>query len=333
MPLTPEHAAARLQGVGGSDLPAILHKFLIDAGDTVYGCPRALYFEKREIEADYPFVETGPVERGIELEPKVAERYSRETGHSVRRLAHKVSKENPWERVSIDRQIVGQPEGPGILECKTAGREVWYGIKKSGNPLSYVIQVLWGMHVLGPQYKWGIVGLLWADGWDFHFYPVQRDQVLIKRIALEVAAFWDRVEHKDPPGKLQYKDRRCQNCRWGTSCQGEKRLEAAAKDIATFEEIETDETLGPKVKLRMELKGIMDEAESRKGDVEAEIVEGMGKRQVIVAGGHKITHIPRPGGEHIPKNNMEKLKKDDTEIWEKYKAKRKDSQPLRFWPI
>lgn len=333
MPLTPEHAEARRHGIGGSDLPAILHNFLKDAGDTVYGCPRALYLEKRGIEADYPFKETGPVKRGIILEPEIAKIYKEETGHSIRKLQHKVSKENPWERVSIDRQIIGEPPGPGILECKTAGREVWYGIKKSGNPLSYVIQVLWGMHVLGPQYEWGVVALLWADGWDHHFYPVTRDQELINMIAKEVAAFWKRIETGDEPRRLKYKDRRCQNCRWGNSCQGDKRLEEAAKEIETFEEIETDETLGPKVNLRMELKEIMDEAGSRKEEVEGEIVEGMGDRLIVVAGGHRITHFKRPGGEYIPADGIKKMKEHDIDIWDKYKDKKKDSQPLKFYPI
>ena len=126
MALTKEHAAARMKGIGGSELATILHKEVAASGDTIYGCPLALYFEKTGIEADYPFPETGIIQRGIVLEPVIADLYKEEKGHTIRTLPHKVSKVNPWEMVSIDRQIVGVEPGPddsrGYITTKTLGR-------------------------------------------------------------------------------------------------------------------------------------------------------------------------------------------------------------------
>ncbi len=251
MALTKEHAAARMKGIGGSELATILHKEVAASGDTVYGCPLALYFEKTGIEADYPFPETGIIQRGIVLEPVIADLYKEEKGHTIRTLPHKVSKVNPWEMVSIDRQIVGVEPGPGILECKSVGQQVWYQIKAKGMPLRFVLQVLWGMHILGIQYTWGSVAFLWADGWEYHSFLVERDQTLIDMMAKKVAAFWHLVQAKTPPKKLKYKDPRCQTCRWRSSCQGDDLIQAAGQDLETFEEIETAVDLGPKVLQRM----------------------------------------------------------------------------------
>lgn len=332
MPLTPEHAEARLNGVGGSDLPAILHEFLKDAGDTVYSCPRALWYEKRRQPADYEFEVTGAIKRGEILEPIIADLYSKKTGHSIRNIQHRIGKEMPWEMVSIDRQIVGEPRGVGILECKCPGREMWYQIKTKGLPLSYVIQVQWGFHVLGPQYEWGVDAVLCTDPWDDHFYPIERDQELINMIAKMVAEFWQRVENNDPPSRLNWSDKRCQKCRWRTSCQGDDLMKEAAKDITTFEEAATDEELAPKVSLRMDLKEIMDEAKERKDEVEGEIKEILATsgRDIVIAGGHKVTWIQQDDTLMI---DSSKLKKAKPEIWDEFSKKRKGARPLKFHPI
>ena len=173
MALTPEHAAKRRSGIGGSDLAAIMHQYLQDAGDTVYGCPRRLFYDKTGAEPDYEFEETAPIERGNYLEPIIAELYANKTERKIRKMDHKTGKNQPWEMVSIDRQIIGDPAGVGILECKSVGQNVWYEIQAKGLPLRFVIQVQWGFHVLGPQYLWGDDAVLWADGFQTSSAPEQ----------------------------------------------------------------------------------------------------------------------------------------------------------------
>ncbi len=330
MPLEPEHAAARMKGIGGSELATVLHEYVAESGDKAYGCPLALYFEKRGVPADYPFEETGPVLRGIALEPMIANMYQEETGHTIRRLRHKVNKERSWEMVSIDRQIVGEPAGPGVLECKSVGQAIWFQIKAKGLPLSFVLQVQWGYHVLGPQYKWGAIAFLWADGWEYHSYPVERDQELIDLMAAKVAAFWKGVETESPPKKLKYKDPRCQACRWRSSCQGDDLIEAAGQDIESFEEADIDDALAPKVHHRMELKSIEKETEALRIEVEGEIVEGMGGREIVVAGGHRIIHKTIPGGFVV---DTKRMKKNAPKVFDKWKKPKKDSKPLKFYPV
>ena len=330
MALTKKHAAARMQGIGGSEIATILHKQIAASGDTVYGCPRALYYEKRGVAADYPFPETGIIKRGIVLEPVIADLYHEETGYKIRSLAHKINKERPWEMVSIDRQIVGVKPGPGVLECKTVGQNVWFQIRSKGLPLRFVLQVQWAFNVLGPQYKWGVVAFLWADGWEYHSFPVGRDQGLIDMLVKQVAAFWRQVERENIPDKLSYKDSRCQTCRWRSSCQGSALLEAAGDDIEAFEEIAVAEELGPKVRHRMELRDIESSAKAQREEVEGQIVDGMAGREIIVAGGYRVVRKKRDGGFGV---DTKRMKRDAPEVFEEWKKSRADSWPLNFHPI
>ncbi len=333
MPLTPEHAAARKHGIGGSDLASILHEYIADAGDTVYGCPRALFYDKTGVTPDYEFEISGAIMRGHILEPIIADIYSEETGRSVRRLQHKVSKSRPWEMVSIDRQIIGDKElGVGILECKCAGREVWYQIVKNGLPVRFVIQVQWGMHVLGEQYEWGDDAVLWPDGWQYRFHRVERDQQLINMMAKLVADFWKRVQNNDVPPRLKWSDTRCKNCLWRSSCQGKELMKAADIDEETFGDAYIDDALGGVVALRMEMKGIIDEATINKTEAEDELKDAMtaAKSDIVIAGGHKVTWYQQDDGEII---DGKRLKKEEPETFKKFSKVKKGSRPMNFKPI
>ena len=332
MPLTPEHAAARMNGIGGSELASILHEQIKESGDTVYGCPRALWYEKTGHPPDYEFDESGPIQRGIILEPYIAELYSEVTGHKVARLDHKVGKEKSWEMVSIDRQIRGVPRGVGILECKSVGREIWYQMLKQGLPLRFLLQVQWGFHVLGPQYEWGVDAVLCCDPWAYIFHEVERDQQLINMMAKAVADFWARVQKNDPPKRLKWSDKRCKKCLFRTTCQGADLAKASETDDEIFGDTEIHEALSDTVATRMEMKGIIGEAESGLDDAEDEIKDAMSAADssVIIAGGHKITWIQQDDGTTV---DGKELKKEEPDIYKEYSKPRKGARPLKFYPI
>ncbi len=333
MPLTPEHAAARKHGIGGSELGSILHKQIAESGDTVYGCPRALFYDKTGVPPDYEFDESGPIKRGEIMEPYIADLYSEETGRKVRRLEHKVGKEKPWEMVSIDRQIIGDKElGVGILECKSVGREVWWKIVKGGLPLRFILQVQWAFHVLGPQYEWGDAAVLCCDPWAYIFHRVERDQQLINMMAKLVADFWKRVQNNDVPPRLKWSDTRCKNCLWRSSCQGKELMKAADIDEETFGDAYIDDALGEVVALRMEMKGIIDEATSNKTDAEDTLKDAMtaAKSDIVIAGGHKVTWYQQDDGEIV---DGKRLKKEEPETFKKFSKVKKGSRPMNFKPI
>ena len=227
---------------------------------------------------------------------------------------------------------LGDPAGVGILECKSVGQNVWYEIQAKGLPLRFVIQVQWGFHVLGPQYLWGDDAVLWADGWKFHFYRVERDQELIDMIAKEVAAFWKVVQSGIPPERLKWSDPRCQECIFRRTCQGKAILKANSDDMENFTDIEVNDELAPKVGLRMELFHIIKEADERKTEVENDIKTAMDAEgvDIMFAGGHKLTWLQQKDGKTI---DGKKLKDEKLEVYEEFSKPRKGARPLKFTAV
>src|ERR1700744_2385168 len=104
----------RRKGIGGSDVASVLN-----AG---YGCRRRLHYDKTGVPPDFgrPEDEISILERGTELEDIIAEKYSRKTGRKIRRMPTRVSRDNAYMRVNVDRVILNDDRGPGVLECKSA---------------------------------------------------------------------------------------------------------------------------------------------------------------------------------------------------------------------
>jgi predicted phage-related endonuclease len=335
MALTLEHAAKRRNGIGGSDISTILHELITEAGDTAYGCPRSLFYDKTGVEPDYEFEITGPIIRGDLFEPLIADLYAETTGHTIRRMAHKANKDEAWKMVSIDRQIIDHPDGVGILECKSVGREVLHQILKKGLPLRFVLQVQWGFGVLGPQYEWGDDAVLCGDPMTFITKRVERDQQLINLMVQEAADFWKRVKNNDPPDRLSWSDARCKRCTFRTTCQGAEAMKAADLDDETFADILVDNSLGEAVTLRAEMTDIIKEATANKTEAENEIKTAMTgyKSDIIVAGGHKITWVQQDDGIMFNAKKLPDLKKEHPAIYKKYTKTRKGSRPMNLYPI
>lgn len=108
--LTTKQLALRKQGLGGSDAPVVL-------GLSPYKSRLALYLEKRSEVEDDP-VDSEAALWGQILEDPVATEFAKRTGYQVRKQPTRISKEHPWMFVNMDRQIIGHPRGPGLVEIK-----------------------------------------------------------------------------------------------------------------------------------------------------------------------------------------------------------------------
>ncbi|SDX70460.1 putative phage-type endonuclease [Allochromatium warmingii] len=134
--LTEEHRAQRRRGIGGSDVAAI-------AGLSPWRTPLDVYLSKvRDVEqSDSDVMRWGSI-----LEAPIADEYARLTGNRIRRinrvLAHP---EHCYILASLDRQIVGHPDGPGVLEIKTAGRcsAEWYRADRQDWRVVLPLRELW----------------------------------------------------------------------------------------------------------------------------------------------------------------------------------------------
>ena len=96
---------------------------------------------------------------------------------------------------NLDREVIGLPEGTGILEIKTASYHSapqW----EDGVPVAYQCQVL---------HQLAVTGLAWADvavligGQDFRIYRIERDDDKIADLLAREASFWQCVTHDVQP--------------------------------------------------------------------------------------------------------------------------------------
>lgn len=178
--------AKRLTGLGGSDAGVL-------AGSP-WMTPYQLWLEKtgryredRDSEAMY---------WGRILEEPVARRYAEVTGRKVRRQPMLRHKRYDWMIANVDRQIVGDPRGPGVLEVKTSGA---FGVTvgdENDLPDHYYAQLQHYLMVTG--YTWGSFAFL-IGGQTFRTFEVKTDpdyQTELFRVEQE---FWQRVLDDDPP--------------------------------------------------------------------------------------------------------------------------------------
>jgi len=105
--------AIRKLGLGSSDAA-------VAVGLSPYKCPLSLWLEKTGRKEPEDISHKEAVLWGIELEPVLAQVYAKRTGYRVRRVnAVLQHPEHLFMLANLDREVVGHPDGPGILEIKT----------------------------------------------------------------------------------------------------------------------------------------------------------------------------------------------------------------------
>jgi putative phage-type endonuclease len=177
----------RLSGLGGSDAA-------VCAGVSPYKGPLQLFYEKTgQLEPDA--AENEAMEWGTRIEPIVAEAYSQKTGRKVRNQPRKAHPKHPWMLGNIDRQIVGDKRGPGILEVKTTNT---FSIKawEEGPTDAAMLQLQHYLAIYG--YKWGSIAVL-IGGQTFKHFDVERDDELIEYLVEIELKFWGMVQRKEAP--------------------------------------------------------------------------------------------------------------------------------------
>ena len=133
--------AIRKLGIGSSDAA-------VAVGLSPYRCPLSLWLEKTGRKEPEDISHKEAVLWGIELKPVLAQVYTKRTGYRVRRVnAVLQHPEHLFMLANLDREVVGHPDGPGILEIKTASYHSapqW----EEGVPVAYQCQVLHQLAVI-----------------------------------------------------------------------------------------------------------------------------------------------------------------------------------------
>ncbi len=181
----------RKQGVGGSDVAAIMGLSAFRSAYSVWAEKKGLY-EPEDI-GDRPAVHWGNV-----LEPIVGAEYAaRHPERKVRRVnAVCRNLKRPWAQASLDYEVKDPSLGWGVLEIKTAGAmraRDW----EEGVPVYYQTQVAHYLSVTGRPYA--DVAVL-IGGSDYREYRIMRDAEDESAVIGAVDAFWaDNVLGGEPP--------------------------------------------------------------------------------------------------------------------------------------
>ena len=337
----------RKKGVGGSEIASVLN-----IGS--WGCSCNLWDEKRDVPEDNPDIEPKKIfKRGTVLEPHIIDEYIEETGHKVihgkalvdlatgkdnpfadrcntvitikdgKEEVTFTMKDNPHRRATIDGLIV-MPDGKyGILECKTAFREMYYKFLKEGLADAYNLQGQFYCGVLGLE--WGSYAVLWPDGWEFLPVEFQADKDLINMVFDEVDKFWKVVESGPRPDRLAPDDTRCKKCTRRRSCQGDYILQSVQEEGGDVPDLSDDQQFAQAAHDYMEAKEIVDGGTILLDAAKDTLKDLIGTRPVVMGAGLKIHYKPqkRVGWD------TKKLAKDHPELEARYKTKESVSRPFK----
>lgn len=288
----------RQKGIGGSDVAGIL-------GLSKFKSPLDIYLEKT---AEEPIEQedNAAMKAGRMLEDTVARWFIEETQFITKRDNKiRIHKTRPYLIANVDRVILGQEKGPGILEIKTTSG--FYASNwETEIPEEYYLQLQHYLNVTG--YKWGAVAVL-IDGRHFKYYYFDRDEDLIEYMNQKLEDFWkNNVEKRVPPVMTE-------------------------KDVKNIEsepnkEIEAKEMVALMVEQIKNYKEKIAEYETKKEELETTIKIAMQEAEVMTYQGKVLVTWKQKKG--YEKLDSKKLKTEQPEIYSKYMT---ISEPTRTFII
>lgn len=185
---TPEWLAARREGIGASDIPAI-----VELSDYEDANPRAVYHDKR---GDLPDRDAGEAAQwGHALEDAIAREWARREGLKVSRVGVIARVNTPHHRASLDRRVHGCKRGKCALEVKTRSAfkaSSW----REDMPDDVLAQVQWQHHVSGYDHL-HVACLL--GGNQLKTYVSEPEPDVITYLVDKAEKFWWHVRVGSPP--------------------------------------------------------------------------------------------------------------------------------------
>lgn len=166
--------AARREGIGGSDVSAIL-------GLNKWSSAYAVWLDKLGISEDRQ--QTAAMRWGNLHEPALRQAFIEDTGLRVRSCGLMRSKAHPFMQITPD----GLVEDGGLFESKTSTSYLAEEWADGQVPDHAELQVQHGMAVTGRSHAW-VVGLL--DGREWFIRQVDRDEALIENLIEIERTFW-----------------------------------------------------------------------------------------------------------------------------------------------
>lgn len=288
-----EWLAARRQGIGSSDIAALL-------GLSTYASPYSLWVDKVMGVREQDEPDDGPLYWGKVLEEPIAQDFAKRNGYQVQRCGLIGHAEIPWALATPDREVIDPATGEivGLVEVKNAGS--FQGYRWDGDdpidpehearaPENAVVQLQWQLLVRGLQRGWvaGLVG-----GQYFHQIEYARDDELIEAMLAVAGAFWAQVESGQRPAPDGHP----------ATTDALKELYRTADDSSVLVD---PTTVIPLLRERADAKANLTAAKFRVGAAENQLKELIGTHSAAVAdeqtlytwrpdiNGRRRFHVPR----------------------------------------
>lgn len=131
-------------------------------------------------------------------EMAIAEAVRRKIGWHVRKVHRYIEHPRvPGMGASLDFEVLGHPDGPGVLEAKIVDRAEYYRTWTDGQPpLPYEVQV---QHQIGVTNRgWGAIAAM-VGGNTLQLTTYHRHDGIIRRLEDEVPAFWQSIAAGQAP--------------------------------------------------------------------------------------------------------------------------------------
>jgi len=299
---TEEWLEARSHGIGGSEASIVM-------GINPWKSRLQLWNEKvtktRQLDPDAQM----SLKLGNYLEPLIAEEYSKITGRKLEIQPQKIHPRYPFILGNIDREIIKDPKGSGILEIKTKGAWTdWHG---DDIPPYYNAQLQQYLEIYG--YKWGSFAVLDLGTLKISCIDIERDDNLISNIIDEEKKFWKLVEDKIPPPVDA-----------SESCtKFLKEYYKESEDIVV--DLIGNEDVSKWINILKSAKDIIKQHEAVELEAKNHLMSIMGNAQKAIGNGFSINWRSPKDKEVF---NLERFKIDHSDIYNKYMTK--EPQSRRF---
>jgi len=186
-----EWLAQRYQGIGASDVPAILGLVPNRSAYTIYHEKLGLVPRQDA---------TLAMQGGHALEPVLADAYVKKTGRTIWDPGDFTIYRHPdyeWLFCTPDRFVQFEDGARGPLELKCTGRAHAKAWSDGDPPLSNQVQHQIQMAILGAEC--GALAGCPVEDWVLYEFDYERSDRLIAQTIPALKEFWDRLLAKDPP--------------------------------------------------------------------------------------------------------------------------------------
>ena len=303
-----EFLQRRKSGIGGSDVAAIMG---------LSKWRTALDVWRDKMSDEIPADEDNPILKiSAYLEQYAAQEYEAETGKKVRRWSVElINSDYPFLKGNIDRQILLDDRGVGILECKALSTFNFKRVEMYGLPDEYICQIQHYFLCGNGAYKWGAFAIVNRDNGRLLTFEIMPDAALQAEIVKVCVPFWtESVEKRIQPVET-------------TPAQDAKI--ALPKFDGTITDLTGDEKLNALCAERVENAKLVDEAKALLAQTDAQICAELGDTEAAECRGARLYY------KSSSRTTLDstRLKKEKPELFKEYSKTTETARSLRFYAI